>query len=493
MCTSKYDIGLQQIFDLKSSSTQSRSCTIGGCPYDVVVRFRPSESHYGKFGFDWLRVGDAEVDKKESDISYMENIGDHYNPKVENGKKVAGDICTKDSEITGGAAIFKKSSIKANAYANFFSTLPLKMLNPNTLAETSGEFVDISELSLLKKNFTYKIPVMTLMPNDVSKNPDGVNLEALLDVIVYMGEKKPKALKIEYSCKEIDSISDKSEKEKIKKSIDSAITFSFLNISKVSKKEYLKITSIGVLHFNVLVKILADNGQICGAFWILRNNNVRDVEVIYIGTNTNYINPAHPVQFPPPSIDTKGIRSKLAQALINIKTIYLTDESAQPMFVSYFNKIKRYVGKGLDGMNYETISLDDLDKNFLKQYKFNASKTKLLKQTTVLESWTFPTDLFRCYFFKDAAVTPYYGVEADGAGARGWQHSMFFGGEASVGSLSHELGHNLNLGHTFDPASNTYCFKYCSTDNMMDYRRLDIVFYYQQWKTMNPGGFDNVL
>ena len=60
-------------------------------------------------------------------------------------------------------------------------------------------------------------------------------------------------------------------------------------------------------------------------------------------------------------------------------------------------------------------------------------------------------------------------------------------------TLAHELGHNLNLGHTFDPESNTYRFKYCSTDNIMDYRRLDIVFYYQQWKTMNPKGFDNEL
>ena len=47
--------------------------------------------------------------------------------------------------------------------------------------------------------------------------------------------------------------------------------------------------------------------------------------------------------------------------------------------------------------------LDELDKQFLEEYKFNDSEAKYLKQNITSPSlpsyWSFPKYLFRCYFF----------------------------------------------------------------------------------------------
>jgi len=158
------------------------------------------------------------------------------------------------------------------------------------------------------------------------------------------------------------------------------------------------------------------------------------------------------------------------------------------MYADCTNRITKASVK-YKGMNYETISLNDLDTSFQDRYKEDFSKQPIREtKNNKKEIWSFDENLFRCYFFKNSAVTPYYGVPAAGAGAMGDAHSMFFDGKGSVGTLSHELGHNLDVAHTFDPENNAYCFERASTDNIMDYSSDKIIFYYEQWKKMNPKG-----
>jgi len=101
----------------------------------------------------------------------------------------------------------------------------------------------------------------------------------------------------------------------------------------------------------------------------------------------------------------------------------------------------------------------------------------------------FPTNTFRCYFLEDQAVSRYWKLVTDGGGEPGVPRSMFFGdGGKRIATLSHELGHNLNLKHTFTQSAQ-HVYKYKSTDNIMDYSGSDSIFYHWQWKIMNPGGF----
>ena len=77
MCTSKNDVRLEEIFNKTGTYKETRSCVSGGCPPDVVVEFRHNKEAYGKFGFDWLKVEDSNLNLDTSDVRYTINIGNH--------------------------------------------------------------------------------------------------------------------------------------------------------------------------------------------------------------------------------------------------------------------------------------------------------------------------------------------------------------------------------------------------------------------------------
>lgn len=311
----------EEIFNKEGTYTDSRSCTTGGCRPDVVVEFRPSKSKYGEFGFDWLRIGDADVPIVESDKPYTENVGKHYYKAKDVTGTIIDVLCTDDNQINAGKAIFKIDTTQQQLLFSKFKILDkLTPMNVDDPATPEDE-----RLPAFQRSFRYSIPVITLMPKDAStvplankKNHDDVNLEALLDVNVYIGKIKPKALKLGFASNLDKDI------------FNEAFTINKMNIPKKSQKGYIKITSKGTLTRDVTVYVYAStetsNNHLCGAFKVLRNDMVKDINLLYIGTKVNAELdsrniPLDPKEKQPPIIDEKALRSKLGQALVNIKTI----------------------------------------------------------------------------------------------------------------------------------------------------------------------------
>jgi len=545
---------LEEIFDLSSTSGKNNSCTSGGCPPDVVVEFRPNKEAYGKFGFDWLKVEDSTLDLDTSDVRYTTNIGNHYKKKIENGKYVldAGKnfvkdgICSDDTEITTPVGtIFETNEAMQRALVSDFETLT--KLTPMNIDDVSSPNVDESLNDIvpaLQKTFRYVIPVITLMPKDADdvlqadkKNPYNVNLEAILDVNVYLGSIKPTALRLGFDStihetRFIDGIRTEITDETI---FNQAFKIDKMNLTKQSKEGHIKITSIGTLHKDITVYVYAStpigNNHIRGAFKVLRNNVVKDVTVHYMGTivdaEVNKVGRRlDPKEKQAPTIDME-LRSMLGQALINIKQVL----TSTPVVLDMTGKLKWETidvhnpdfnpkkpihakknpvlkpQKGLDA----DITLSLLELEYYNQYlrKLSSPPKPIVLSATELYSGSnaeyigktvytseflaikdfYPTDIYRCYFFADKGYSRKFQVEAAGGGARGDVRSVFYAENTVVAStLAHELGHNLDLGHTFSqPSAHPYVYQYQSTDNVMDY--VDgHTFYYGQWKIMNPQG-----
>ena len=571
MCTSKYDVRLEEIFNKPGTYKETRTCTEGGCTPDVVVEFRPNKDAYGTFGFDWLRVNDTNLNLETSDVRYTTNIGNHYKKKVENGKYVKDTICTDDTDITTPVGtIFETDETMQKALLGEFETLvkltPINVDDPKTknIDESLNNIVPA-----LQKNFRYVIPVITLMPKDKEeveeadkKNPYNINLEALLDVNVYLGKIKPTALKLGFDAtvhetRIIDGVEIEITDEYI---FNQACKIEKMNLFKESKEGHIKITSIGTLHKDITVYVYASNNlgknHICGAFKVLRNNVVKEVTVHYMGTKVDAeVDETNvrvtPKEKQPPIIDMK-LRSILGQALINIKqvvtatpvildmrgkleweTIMVHNENFNPkkmphptknpklkakkgldadivmelLELEYYNQYLRFQYNPSNGIDESMTEIYDGTQfpNLRGQrvYKSVLSKTKihqgpshpeLIGKSVYTNEYfaikgLYPTDIYRCYFFADRGLSRRYKVKAVGGGRRGGRTSAFYAeNEVDASTLAHEVGHNLNLGHTFSqPTSHPYVYKYLSTDNIMDYVDGN-VFYYGQWKIMNPEG-----
>jgi len=416
----------------------------GGVQPDIIVQFRPNKDYLGKFGFDWLRLGDSKQTLTESDVKYTENVGYHYD----------------DSDSRVGIRYqmksFKKESKLAEKLKKSF--------------KLEGNLTNLStQVTGLDKNFDYRIPVMTLMPKDKILNPHNVNLVAKLDTFIHTGDKKAKSLRLAYkSNDEEDAAKD-------------VIVVNSMSLPNSSEEGAVSITSKGILKRSVTLYVYADKcHQPCGAIKILRNDKVKQVTSVYIGVATN-INTKDEKTKNVPKINFNELRAKVGQALVSVNIINF------PKLLDMKNKFtskNQYLVKNSKGatintlLNFDSGLLSSMDKELYKQIKS--------------EGLPIPKgEVFKLYFLEDGAYSPKFKINAGGGGAVGGKSSMFFGDNGnSVGILAHELGHNLKLRHTFSHKSD-YTYEYKSTDNIMDYTHKDIVYYHWQWKIMNPKGIES--
>jgi len=432
-----------------------RDSTKGGVKPDILVQFRPSQSHLGKFGFDWLRMDDSGLSPVQADVKYTDNVGHHTDAK--------GNKCKSDSCVLANASRFTKEPALAKKLKSTFTK--------------EGNLTNLSkQVTGLDKDFEYRIPVMTLMPKDKTLNPHNVNLVAKLDTIIHHGKKRAKSLRLAYK----DASDEKAAK--------GVIVVNSMSIAKNSTKTALSITSKGILKKSVILYVYADKcHQPCGAIKILRNDKVKHINVVFVGTKTNLgLTKKTRKKQIAKMTGIKELRKKLGQALINInlaidKHPVTKKELILDMTTKFTSKHMDTSGR-LSWDNAARSILNLLTTEFTKQ--ISASSINLTGQTYVFH---FLPEV--CHSVKLNS-----GI-AGGAGVNE-NHSMYFADNAgklkppSAGTLTHELGHNLGLQHTFEQSKSSYRYKFITTDNIMDYSHIHTQFYYWQWKIINKSGIE---
>lgn len=450
----------------------TNQCVSGGVFPNVAVEFRPNQNYLGKFGFDWVRVGDSGLTPSQADILYTDNMGYYNEPDGTKNKTTRGDTFYSGSFITDG--------IKSTLLSDSFKLLDNRGAMNNMQTNMQSDFPD----------YEYIMPVITLMPKDIVKNPHNVGLEGVLDVIVKTGSIAPSSLKLRVRSEFDEQI------------LNDAFTFSSNNIPLSSKKDVLKICSKGILEHDVTVYVYTEKCHMpCGAFKLLANNNVRNINMVLIGIETK-LNPIIRSLIGIPNIDdiTK-VRTLLAQALISVDKVIDKnfDGTALSLDMTALNSSGHtklnLASHGTPATSSSSLAMFDWDKmrtifNLLEQeYQSNIATIQNPSSGELLVSG----DAFRFYFLPDKCGSGSLGG-ISGGGSIGVARTAYFKTwqpKTTAETIVHEIGHNMGLRHTFNydiSHSNSYTYKYKSTDNIMDYSgNTKSVFYYWQWKIMNSG------
>jgi len=447
----------------------TNNCTTGGVPPHIVVEFRPNQNYLGKFGFDWVRLADSGLTPSQADVLYTDNMGYYNEPDGTKNKTTRGD------------AFYSGSFIADNS-------------NSNLLANSFKRLDDLGALTAMETNmqsdfpsYQYRMSVITLMPKDAIKNPHNVGLEGALDVIVKTGSIAASSLKLKVR-NEVD--------EQI---LNDAFTFSSNNIPLSSKTNVLKICSKGILTRDVTVYVYTEKCHMpCGAFKILANNNVRNINMVLMGVTTN-LNPLQDKTGIPNIDDITKVRTLLAQALISVDNVIDKnfDGTALSLDMTVLNSLG-HTKLNVASHGFAATASSPAMFNWAKMgIIFNLLETEY--QNTIAQAYDsthgflVTGDAFRFYFLPDKCGSGSLGGIA-GGGSIGVGRTAYFKTwqpQTTAETIVHEIGHNMGLRHTFNhdiSHSNSYTYKYKSTDNIMDYsNNKKSVFYYWQWKIMNGG------
>ena len=457
-------------------SPQTNVCTIGGIFPHISVEFRPNQNYLGKFGFDWLHLADNSLTPSEADVLYTDNMGYYNEP---DGTK---NRTTRSSSFYTGS--FISDSLKSTQLANYFESLDT--MNAMTTMKTNmqSDFPD----------YKYRMPVITLMPKDATKNPHNVGVEGALDIIVKTGSVPALSLKLKVRS---------SYDERILKE---AFTFSTNNLPLSSSKNVLKICSKGILIQDVIVYVYTEKCHMpCGAFKLLANINVRKINMVLMGVTTA-LNPRNP-QTGVANIDNMTeVRTLLAQALISVDKVIDTNFDGTPLTLDMTTTLTRRhtlpsvpeVRNSLGVITTPRIVAEPTVFDWAEISNiFNLLETQYQNSIETIYDSTRGSlvsgDAFRFYFLPNKCKSRTIRSGIKGGGAIGTSKTAYFKTRNPLTravTIVHEIGHNMGLTHTFNydiGHGNSYTYRYKSTTNIMDYSAPSIknVFYHWQWKIMN--------
>ena len=459
------------------NASSTNQCTSGGVFPHVAVEFRPNQNYLGKFGFDWLRLADSGLTPSQADVLYSDNMGYYNEPDGTKNKTTHGEAFYTNSSFIA------EDSSKVNNLVRSFEALD--NINALTKMQTNmqSDFPD----------YKYRMPVITLMPKDATKNPHSVGLEGALDVIVKTGSIPASSLKLRVRSEYDEQI------------LNNAFTFSSNNIPLSSKKNVLKICSKGILTQDVTVYVYTEKCHMpCGAFKLLANSNVRHINMVLMGVVTELVHNIPKTGIPNIDDITK-VRTLLAQALISVDKVIDKNFDGTPLTLdmSGLNALGQtklnVASHGFPANPTATPPVDAM---------FNWAKMneifRLLEdeyQDSIANAYD-PThgslitgDAFRFYFLPDKCINRGDIGGIAGGGSIGVSRTAYFKTwqpKTLAETIVHEIGHNMGLRHTFNydvAHANSYTYKYKSTTNIMDYSAPSIknVFYHWQWKIMNGG------
>ena len=442
----------------------TNECATGGVFPHIAVEFRPNQNYLGKFGFDWVRVADSGLTPTEADVLYTDNMGYYNEPDGTKNKTTRNDSFYKSTFIVDSS----KSTLLSDSFKRLDNWGALTKMQTNM----QSDFPD----------YKYRMPVITLMPKNAIKNPHNVGLTGVLDIIVKKG-----------------SISASSLKLKVRSSYDEeilkeAFTFSRNNLPLSSSKDVLKICSKGILTQDVTVYVYTEKCHMpCGAFKLLANNNVRNINMVLMGVETKLNLGSLRLTGIPNIDDITRVRTLLAQALISVDKVIDKKFDGTPLELD-MTALLNAASHGMTAPGstlavFDWAKMREIFKLLEQEYRSNIATIRDPSSNELLVSG----DAFRFYFLPDKCRSASIGGIA-GGGSIGVPRTAYFKTwepKTTAETIVHEIGHNMGLTHTFnyDTAhANSYTYKYKSTDNIMDYSAIQKkVFYYWQWKIMNPG------
>jgi hypothetical protein len=432
------------------------------------LEFRPDNSYIGDYGFDWIRKGDTGATQPFNDHAFQDYMGKHYHTatnKVETNGNKTGDSFKYDKD-TNTTVIDPKTNL------------------------VDGSFGDGKMYNRLKKRYRKLI----FKWNDVSGKP----LETYTPIMTLMNGKVAK-LNLHLNIKQ--------QPQKIVFEFNNSNANNFLKINNPVSKEItsnlktqpMEIECTGEFddEYTLYARAFGKNdpkGEICGMLRILPNGKMyqRKIKITIFNVQTNIngtLNNGSNIS----SSSNKGknrIIELLKQALMipvfEDLDIITTDNNQ--LLNNCCVRVNANLPNTGNGINSGDYALDE---------NRTSNIVSTLEQKRIAQHGHTHDNAIRLYFLdevmptKDSLGNWINGVSTTGFSAPSAPGFTICFGTCGNETASHELFHTLGLYHTFDgyKLNAKFTFKYCKTDNVMDYthniRKKRLSLYHWQWQIIN--------
>ena len=481
------------------------------------VDFRPKNNYDSSFGFSWYRIGDVnrstgyaetqKTDKRtrqkfnisklndhpfcETDFSGKGIMGKHYedDPNKKNGVRIVEDW---NNSGTGSGVTYSKTTARDNFIAD------------NYMAERhKDDYVEISMYNMYHPSYKpsvtteYLIPVMTIV-SDATQKQNEVTLKLFVRVLesprqILFAFDNPRmeeefffSVTINGKDAEInnppvtikDSVTKKDNnmdipnlyelKIKCNKPFDKEVRLKAYAVAAVNGQKMAEKKDGRVIPKVIqgMPLVLPD---LCGMVRILPNDDAhwRTIDVVFYNVKTN-IDGRNTYSGIVGDTREKSLKKFLQQAYVkaNIK-VEIIDLTNNPA----------YLGMCIDAEKNDGIK-DTFDSD-----NYSNDLASLLKLSL---GSSYNPDEYKIFFMPEPANTVY------GFTSGSERRFTVCFSDASEATPIHELGHALDLPHTFDGNAGdgaVYTYEDGKTDNIMDYSQFVDVdqqsFFYWQWHTLN--------
>lgn len=477
---------------------------------NIIIHFRPAKEWLGKdYGFDWMREVDYDLvspnNSKGDAKKYEETVSKHYrepfkpNPKPESEKtdeEKAYETAMKERDarnpyrttIDGKPYLLEEY---VNAYNGTFVTDPAKFRELERVYKYHHIILkNIVIRSWDDVGFTpYYCSWMSIYPDPDKEVKLSLVAEALDD-------KMPDSYELEYDDEYFDISLDKEAELKSltkgqKKGVPDAITLT-------CKKEFDKDQVISIY------TIREEKRRLAGRMYVWSNEEAKqkkaNIVSVIVKTKAPIITPAGsstnvasttPSSTVSPIDKTKELNAEyLRQALIELKDEeviilnLLSDKHFEPKDVDgsgghYYHSngiVGYYTSSAIWNAEKGRHIHDGEPEGYLRLGEYLYEKIKEQLKAKGLDENKYENYSRVYYLDQNVYNTNGKGYSSLGGYSEVGSKAIVLENGAAANTVAHEILHALNLMHSFNnreyQRANKFCFKFKTTDNLMDYSHL---------------------
>lgn len=441
---------------------------------DCIVEFRPRTPNYGKFGFDWVRIGDNGSGGMH-DVTYLGNMGTHADNSY-------------DRPFTAEVSPYNK-----------FKNLITSEFNPLTITIPDFKKTDVRERYATPWLSLYRVPEGRLLPNGSPDPEAGTCIAATLKLLIEV-KTEPSELRLEFDDRYFTITGGTVTKaEATKPNISYFVITSKSPTTGTPHNQDIEINCIKELTAAKSIKSFAitkdlETGNIiaekcAGKLLIKANNKVnrKEKKIVLVNVWTSL---ANGTDYALGQDDV--LKHALRQALINpyVKKVNL-DLTAGTSFNNYIQTIPGVSATATTALIGEIKRVKGY---YLYDYvnnRDNANKPagwkdlyKYLQEKLHSAFPIYDNYIKVFYFGLDGGNIAIDGTfkGLNGYSQPGEKTTILFNGYDNKATTAHEVLHSMGLDHTFeskdlvsagrtttDTPNGKYTFKAKMTDNIMDY------------------------